>query len=258
MRKFLSSSVAQSIKDAGIIAEKLGVGLEISRLPGAKRIDDDFSAIICDLKQQLSDFNGPRTLHALFSDLNPATKDNAIKKIVEKRYQQSFEAALAAKAESVVFHSGHKGMKHRISVENYLNGSIAFWKEYIKQFEDNGIFACLENVLEDSPKNLITIVDTVNSPFLKICLDTGHANLCSQIPPSEWINIYGKRLHHMHFHNNFKTNDDHAGLQNGSVNFLAVLEALKNNNLDPIIVFEIFEEDQLFDSIKIFDNIIHG
>lgn len=252
MKIFITSSVEDTIKKSADLAAELDTGLEISRLPGVKRIDDDFPAIIKDLQEQLEGFEGPRTFHGLFSDLNPACKDAAIKKIVEKRFQQSFEAAVAIRAESVVLHSGHKGMKHKISVANYIDNSIKFWKEYIKQFEDNGIYACIENVLEDSPDNLIKIVDEVNSPFLKVCLDTGHANLCSQIPASKWIKAYGDRLHHMHLHNNFKTNDDHAGFQYGCVNFLDVIESLKSQSFPPVIVFEMFNKKHIIESIQTF------
>ena len=252
MEILISSSVEKSIKDAVNLASKLGVGIEISRFPSMHKIDDDFPFIINELKDSVKDFQGLITLHALFSDLNPASKDLALKKVAEKRYQQSFEAAMAVGAKHVVFHSGHKGMKHRESVANYLKGSISFWSEYIKQFEDNGIIACIENVLEDSPINLVTIVDSVNSPNLKICLDTGHANLCSQIPISEWIKTYNNRLCHMHWHNNYKTNDDHSGLKNGTVNFLDVVNTLNNEKLSPYIVFEMFNKDILLESLETF------
>ena len=248
----ISSSVEKSIKEAAKLAENLGVGLEISRLPNMPAIDDDFPSILSEIKNSVNGFNGRITLHALFSDLNPASKDAALKKVAEKRYMQSFQAALAAGAKDMVFHSGHKGMKHRVSVQNYLEGSIKFWKEYIKHFEDNDMTASIENVLEDCPKNLITIVDEVNSPNLKVCLDTGHANLCSNLPASEWIKAYGNRLHHMHLHNNYKTNDDHAGLKYGTVNFLDVLNTLKTENLSPLIVFEMFDRDMLVESIDTF------
>jgi sugar phosphate isomerase/epimerase len=35
----------------------------------------------------------------------------------------------------------------------------------------------LENVLEDSPDELIGIVQGVNDPRLRLCLDIGHANI---------------------------------------------------------------------------------
>ncbi len=257
MQIFITSSVEKNIKESAQLAQKLGTGLEISRLPGMEKIDNNFPAIIQDLKKQLEGFEGDKTFHGIFSDLNPATKDNAIKQIVNKRFQQSFEAALAVNAKSVVFHSGHKGMKHKLSVNNFIDGSIIFWKEYIKQFEDKEIFVCIENVLEDSPENLIKITDEVNSPFLKVCFDTGHANICSQIPHCEWIKMYKQRLHHMHWHNNFKTNDDHAGIKYGTVNFLNIIETLKTQNLSPLIVFEMFNKEELVESINIIRTIIH-
>lgn len=252
MEILITTSVESSIKQAAKLAEELGVGIEISRFPNMSKIDDDFDGILKEMRDSVKGFEGKITLHALFSDLNPGSKDAALKKIAEKRYQQSFQAALATGAKDMVFHSGHKGMKHRISVQNYLENSIKFWKEYIKQFEDNGITASIENVLEDAPDNLITIVDEVNSPNLKICLDTGHANLCSDIPVSQWIKSHGKRLHHMHFHNNYKTNDDHFGIKYGTVNFLDVLNTLKTENLSPLIVFEIFDKAMLTESIDVY------
>lgn len=250
MKCLITSSVKKSVSEAADFAKILGTGLEISRLPNTDRLDDDFDGIISDLKNSVKDFDGDITLHALYSDLNPATKDAAIRKVVFRRYQQSFEAALAVKAQHVVFHSGHKGMKHKGSIEHYLKNSIIFWKEYIKQFEDNGITAVMENVLEDAPDNILHIVDEVNSPNLKICLDTGHANLCSDIPHAEWIKRYGKRLAHVHVHNNFKTNDDHHGIKNGTVNFLNVFETIKSEEISPYIVLEIFDEKELTESLE--------
>lgn len=252
----ISSSVEKSIKDAVKLAEELGTGLEISRFPNMSKIDDDFESILSEMKNSVKGFQGKISLHALFSDLNPASKDAALKKIAEKRYQQSFQAALATGAKDLVFHSGHKGMKHKISVQNYLEGSIKFWKEYIKQFEDNGMTASIENVLEDSYVNLVTIVDEVNSPNLKICLDTGHANLCSNIPVSEWIKTYGTRLHHMHLHNNYKTNDDHFGLKYGTVNFFDVFNSLKAENLSPLIVLEMFDKKMVTESLELYKMLI--
>lgn len=255
MKYFITTSVEKNIAEAAKLAEELNTGLEISRLPGTNRLDSNFPEIVSELKNSIKNFTGEITLHGLYSDLNPATKDCAIKQIVEKRFQQSFEAALAVNAKHVVFHSGHKGMKHNVSITHYLENSIIFWKEYIKQFEDNGIIAVMENVLEDSPANLIHIIDEVNSPFLKICLDTGHANLCSEIPHCEWIKLYGNRLKHIHIHNNYKTNDDHSGITNGTINFLNIFQTLKEENISPYIILEIFNKKELIESLKILRSI---
>jgi sugar phosphate isomerase/epimerase len=251
----ITSSVEKTIKEAAILADELGTGLEISRFPMMQKIDDDFLAIINDVKNSIKDFSGEISLHGLFSDLNPGSKDLAIREIAKKRYNQSFELAKEIGAKHIVFHSGHKGMKHHLSIENNQKNLICFWKEFIKKFEDNGITAVLENVLDFDYTNIITIVDNVQSPNLKVCLDTGHANLCSSIAPQKWIEQYGNRLQHLHLHNNYGTNDDHAGIYMGTVNFTDVIKTLKQQKTDAYTVFEIFNKQQLIESIKIFKNL---
>ncbi len=256
MNLLITSSVEKSIAEAAKTATELGTGLEISRFPHSEKIDDDFPSIIQELKNSVADFDGIVSLHALFSGLNPGAKDKALQAVVKKRYQQSFEAAVAVGAKHVNFHSGHKGMKHRLSIEKNCEISIKFWKEYIKQFEDNGIIAVLENVLDFDCEHIKTIVDEVNSPNLQVCLDTGHANLCSTMPPQKWITEYGKRLKHFHLHNNYGSNDDHNGIKYGTVNFLDVVKTIQKETVDPYIVFEIFDKKQLIESIEIFKNLV--
>lgn len=256
-KKFITSSVEKSISKAAKLAEELGVGLEISRLPNSDKLDSDFEGILSCLKNELSGFKGEVTFHALFSGLNPASKDAAIQKIVEKRFQQSFIAGKSINAENIVFHSGNKGMKNKPSDDYFVEHSIIFWKEFIKQFEDADIHATLENVSEYYPQVTKTVVDEVNSPYLNLTLDTGHANLTCDIDPSDWIKFYGKKLTHMHLHNNSKTNDDHAGFNYGTINFLRVFKTLKDENLHPLLVLEIFNREQLIESLEIMNSLIH-
>lgn len=250
-KTFITSSVEKSISASARLAEKLGTGLEVSRLPKSDMLDNDFDGILKILTDELTGFNGAVTFHALFSGLNPASKDSAIQKIVEKRFQQSFVAGKLINAENIVFHSGNKGMKNKPSDDYFVEHSIIFWKEFIKQFEDADIHATLENVSEYYPQVTKTIIDEVNSPYLNLTLDTGHANLTCDIDVSDWIKFYGKKLTHMHLHNNMKTNDDHAGFNYGTINFLRVFKTLKDENINPLVVLEIFNKEQLIESLEI-------
>ena len=257
-RIFITSSVEKSISESARLAEKLGTGLEISRLPNMNMIDSDFDGILSELTKQLEGFSGDVTLHAIFSGLSPAFKDAAIQKIAEKRYQQSFVAGKLINAKNIVFHSGNKGLKNKPSDDYFVEHAIIFWKEFIKQFEDSGVHATVENVSEYYPQVIKTVVDEVNSPYLNITLDTGHVNLTCNTDPSEWIKFFGKKLTHMHLHNNCKTNDDHAGFYNGTINFLRIFRTLKEENLNPLMVLEIFDREQMIESLEILRNFIHG
>lgn len=254
MKKLLlSSSVTSNLKDSVKLAEELGLGIEISRFPNFKNIDKNFDEILVELEKPLLNFDGFKTLHGMFFDQSVASIDPEIRAISQKRHKQSLIAAKKIKANIVVFHSGNKGMKHKVSQDKFKKSSIIFWKEFIKEFEDANITAVIENVLERNPSLILDIISGVNSPNLKASLDTGHANLFSEVKISEWIKTYGKHLHHMHIHNNFGDDDSHNSLTNGTVDFNEIFNTLKELNLNPNIVFEIFKKNDLIESLDYFN-----
>lgn len=254
MKKLLiSSSVTSNLKDSARLAEKLGLGIEVSRLPNFKNIDTSFDEIIVELKKALVDFNGFKSIHGMFFDQSIASVDPEIRAISQKRHKQSLIAAKSINANIVVFHSGNKGMKHKVSQDKFKNSSIIFWKEFIKEFEDANITAVIENVLERDYNLILDIVSAVNSPNLKTSIDTGHANLFSKVKISEWIKAYGKYLHHMHIHNNFGDDDSHYSLLKGNIDFNEIFDTLKELKLNPAIVFEIFNKKDLIESIEYYN-----
>ena len=94
----------------------------------------------------------------------------------------------------------------------------------------------------------------VNSPNLKLALDCGHVNLYAHdTKVVEWIKAYGKNLHHLHIHNNFRTNDDHSNLENGTLNYEEIFNAIKEENINPTFVLEMFTEEDIRKSVEIFN-----
>ena len=60
----------------------------------------------------------------------------------------------------------------------------------------------------------------------------------------------------MHIHNNFQTNDDHSNLKNGTVNFERLLKTIKEQNINPSFVFEMFKEEDIRTSLKYFNELM--
>ena len=56
----------------------------------------------------------------------------------------------------------------------------------------------------------------------------------------------------MHFHNNFKNEDAHSSLKNGTLDIKPILETLKTMQLYPQITFEIFNREELYESVEYF------
>ncbi len=252
----ISSSAKKTVRESVELAKELNLGIEISRVPLYKDESLTVEDTIGLLKSDLKDFGNRVTFHAMFSDVNVAGGDVVLRKYSQLRCVQSFEIGKGIGADTVLFHTGNKGTKHYGSINNFKNNFIAFWKDFIKEFEKTGQIAVIENVFEDTPKFCIELFENIDSPNLKLALDTGHVNLYApQTRVVDWIKEYGSNLYHLHIHNNFQTNDDHSNLGNGTLNFKEIFDEIKNQNINPSFVFEMFTEEDIRKSLKTFNTL---
>lgn len=248
----ISSSAKDTIKDSIDLAKIINTGIEISRMPFYKQKDTTTQEVINTLKQDLEDFNNRISVHALFSDVNIGSKDPIIREISQMRFQQSLEVAKNIGADTVLFHTGNKGTLHYDSQKSFKKKFIAFFKEFIKDFEKAGITAVIENVFETTPDYCLELYEGINSPNLKLALDTGHVNLYAQkTNVCDWIKAYGPKLYHLHIHNNFQQNDDHSNLANGTLNFEEIFETIEEMNINPSFVLEMFTEEDILKSLDL-------
>ena len=115
----ISSSAGKTIRDSVILAEELGTGIEISRVPLFKNKGMTVEETISILKIDLEGFKNRVTLHAMFSDVNVSSGDCLLKEIAQKRCYQSLEIGKGIKADTILFHTGNKGTKHYCSIEKF-------------------------------------------------------------------------------------------------------------------------------------------
>lgn len=255
--RFISSTVSyHDFKEAVNIAQELNCGIEISRFGRLADLDENFKQNKIEYKAILDDFDKEVTLHGFFSNLNIAAKDPLIKEASLKRYYQSLELAQYFDVSTVVFHTCYNNLlKHKEYQQMYFLKNVEFFKEFVKEFERLGIMATIENVHEPNPDLIRNLVGVINSKNLGVTLDIGHCNLHSDLTPSSWIKEYGIMLKHMHFHNNFKDEDSHSSLLKGSVDIKEILTTLKELQLYPSITFEIFNKEDLVESVNYFNSL---
>jgi sugar phosphate isomerase/epimerase len=252
---YISSSVKENIEDVVKLANELGVNIEICRFADSHILDGNLDAEVKRFYDALKDFQGKLSLHGTFFDLNPVSKDSRITEITIYRYTQSLNIAKALNAKTIVFHTGYNGLvKSKVYHDMFINNQILLWKEFIKQFEDADITVVLENTYEDTTEVIASAVDSVNSKYLKACIDTGHVNINSSLSVDEWITELGESLHHMHLHNNSGHFDEHASLLSGTMDFKKILNHLSQNNLNPNLVIEIFQEKPALESFELVKN----
>ncbi len=103
----------------------------------------------------------------------------------------------------------------KINTEHYL--SLC---DYAK---DLGVTVCLENMpFPELPlahvSQIIDFVDSIGKENLKVCLDTGHANVCGT-KIGDAIRMLGDRLAVFHIHDNNGTQDSHLMPGLGTADF---------------------------------------
>lgn len=199
--------------EAGSIARAQGLGVEIAEYCTASNMDEDFEE---HHKKVLAEVQGVprRILHGPFNELFPCAIDPKARRLAAQRYRQACGLAASYGADKVVIHAGF--------VPNvyypcwYTEQSILFWREFLKDMRENRII-CLENVMESDPAWMRDIVKEVDDPRLAICLDVGHANVCSRVPISGWLETLGPWIRHFHIHNNDSRADTHSSLGQGNI-----------------------------------------
>lgn len=248
---YISSALREDIKDTVKLANELGANIEICKFSESEILDNNLEATVNIFKDAFTELNGSLSMHGAFYDINPVSKDTKVKELSIYRYTQSLNIAKALGAKVIVFHTAYNALVKTPSYNNkFLDDQIKFWTEFIKPFEDAGIKAALENTYEDNPDIIISILDNVNSPNLRACIDTGHVNINSSLSVSDWVIQTSKHLEHMHIHNNNGLYDEHCSLENGTLDFSEIFRTLLDNNLNPNMTLEISKEEA---SLKSFE-----
>lgn len=199
--------------NAGNLARQEGLGIEIAEFCTAENIDTLYHRTDATIRRE-TDGIARRLLHGPFNELFPCAIDPLARKLAAHRYGQALALAEEYGAEKIILHGGYSPRLYYPCW--YVEQSILFWKNFLE--EHPGKYQiCLENVMEESPGSLLSIVQGVNDPRLRLCLDVGHANAYSSHSPIEWMDSWGDALSHLHLHNNDGSADTHSALNQGTI-----------------------------------------
>jgi sugar phosphate isomerase/epimerase len=158
-----------------------------------------------------------------------------------KRLKQSIANANAIDAKMWVFHPAQRNgigqFYPNADFENMCQSIQGLYNEA----EDYGINMALENLPKkywywmSTPAEFARFYKETNLP-IGITLDLGHANLEGQIEP--FINQLADKIIHVHASNNDGTDDQHNGIENGSIDYNWFTEKLKKIGFDKTVVIE--------------------
>lgn len=105
----------------------------------------------------------------------------------------------------------------------------------------HGVVICLENLpFKDfslsQTSDVVSLVKEINSPYVRICLDTGHSAIFGA--PEDDIRLAGEYLATVHLHDNNGRRDEHKMPFEGKIDWQEVCRALCDVGFDGALNFE--------------------
>lgn len=184
--------------------------------------------------------------HALFEHENQISRDFTIEEPWDI-FKRSFEACALIGTKRLIFHPIQRW--YRMPEESMrrpiLDLNVEWYSKLLPYAHEWGVQLVLENLFDykhvqrlgnpvfpiAKPEDLVYVVDQLNDPMVRICLDTGHANI-NKIDIPELIRLYGSRLEALHLNDNFGLiwpvyEDVHMFPGSGFIEWGGVMKALK-------------------------------
>ena len=209
---------------------------------------------IAEWKQNLASLKGGLSLHGPVYDLNPVSWDTKIAEISRLRYVQAANVCKALGCRFLVVHSQFSPIFAAANVKDeWLAESVEYWKKFADEvLEDTPTLnVVIENFMEETPDLLRTLIDGIDHPQIKACLDTGHANIFSPVSVNQWVDVLEHQLVYIHSHNNYGQTDEHRGYPYGTMDMESFLNHLVISPYKLNLALEIFNEPELKESYTI-------
>ena len=224
--------------------------LEIASFAFGDTLDTNWKSLLKEYKPKLKNFSGIISTHGAFHDLNLNSRDKKIRKIAEQRIYHNLDIATALNAKYIVFHSNFNPMiRHKGYKIKWIKRNIEFWKNVTKKYK---ITIVLENLWEPYPELFKEIVEGVNSPYLKVCFDVGHANIFSKVPITKWFSVLKDNIVYLHINDNKGKVDDELIPGKGNIDWKSISKSLKKNKIEPNMIFEVGSLENTIKAIEYF------
>ncbi len=228
------------LADHLVIARQHGLGLELQEFSEPNVLDGDWRGLLQQYQQALSGFSGLLAMHGPYIDLVSGSPDKRLVALTRERYLQNIEIGRELGAKYIDFHANYLPLvDHPSYLPGWLERQVAFWTPMAELGERHQIILLLENMWEPDPGIITKILDEIDSPYLKACLDVGHSTLYSRLPISAWLASLGRHLIYTHLHNNHGDADEHLAFGDGVIDFPELLDTLRALPEPPLFSLEL-------------------
>lgn len=230
--------LALSLPELRAHAEWLMAGkrdVELQDITSGEVLEGDWQGVAREIRDVLQGHEGRVGIHGPFWHLNIAPRDPAVRRLVQERLTLGLDFAAELGGTHMVIHSPFDAFGHPLSVPGArLPAELGRVQEtlapIVARAQAQGVTVVIENIYDLNPAPLLALVESLNSPNVRLSVDIGHAHLMTQRggpPPQVWLEQAGEWLGHVNVCDNDTTNDQHLAPGAGTVHWPGVLRALE-------------------------------
>lgn len=235
MHGLLIQPTVDTLDEYETFAADYDLGFELVDFAYPDVLDGDVRAVV-DRYKSLPDPRRLVSAHGPFLDLYLNSPDPAVRAVAVKRINQTLSLAAELELKFVVFHTNRLPMITAPAFhENWVRSNAAFWSEAVHEHD---ITVVLENMWDTSPELVARVLEAVDSPRLKVCLDTAHHLLFSQESLERWFAVLGENIAYLHLCDNLGELDNELALGTGVVDFRELTRLTKRSGAQPVAVIE--------------------
>ncbi len=193
-------------------------------------------------------------IHQVHAPFPCYVKDPDAQASLMEALSMSVAAAAALGAEHIIVHPAYQAYADGLTAEQEWELNRALYMGLAPALRKHKVTCCLENMFTKhrgrimasvcaDPHDAVRYIDDLNNlaqeKLFAFCLDTGHAQLCSQ-DVGRFVRILGHRLEALHVHDNDGLDDKHLHPYMGNIDWDGFLLALGETGYKGVLSFETF------------------
>jgi sugar phosphate isomerase/epimerase len=110
---------------------------------------------------------------------------------------------------------------------------VETWKPIVEQAERIDTTLAVENVFEKTPTTILSLLEHINSPRFRHCLDIGHFNVFADTTIEDWVRTMAPYIVETHLHDNMGGTDNHLPIGQGNIDFQSLSRLIDRYVADP-------------------------
>ena len=223
--------------------------LEIQDFVSLEILDGDWKSRALEIKSMLDGYHGRLGIHAPFWGFKIDSPDPLIRSVVNNRLHQGLDVCEALGANQMVVHSpfstwDYNNFDNNPNSTAHLHDRVKLtMADVITRAEEMKCELVIENIEDKDPHSRVELARFLNSPSVRVSIDTGHAHyahVSTGAPPVDYyVHAAGSLLSHVHLQDADGYADRHWKPGDGTIRWASVFKAIQQAQSHPRLVLEL-------------------